>query len=105
MRMLFFVMNGFQTRHASQIDGNFDRHLKDSILDEEQENIDTYISKGGLLQGSKILFLSTENPTSDMINGDWYFDLPITVTPRAKSLTGKVYYTDEALTSLVEEVA
>lgn len=105
MRMLFFVMNGFQTRHASQIDGNFDRHLKDSILDEEQENIDTYISKGGLLQGSKILFLSTENPTSDMINGDWHFDLPITVTPRAKSLTGKVYYTDEALTSLVEEVA
>ena len=72
-------------------------------MNEEQEIIDNLIAIGALLPGSKILFLPSENSTGDMINGDFKFDLPITVTPRAKSLTGTVYYTDEGLASLVEE--
>lgn len=102
MRMLFHCMNGFQSRNAAKIDKTFDRHLRDSIIEQEQDIIDSYISRGGLLPGSKILFLASENPTSDMINGDWKFDLPLSVTPRAKSLTGKVYYTDKGLATLVE---
>lgn len=103
VRMLFHLMNGFQQRHASQIDKPFNRMLRDSILNEEQELIDTYIRKGALLKGSKIEFVADDNSTTDMMNGDWYFRLPVTVTPRAKSITGKVYYTDEGLQSLVEE--
>lgn len=103
MRMLFHCMNGFQRRQASRIDKPFNVQLKDSILNEEQEILDGLIAVGALLPGSKILFLPSENSTSDMINGDFKFDLPITVTPRAKSLTGTVYYTDEGLASLVEE--
>ena len=102
MRMLFHCMNGFQSRNATKIDKTFDRHLRDSIIEQEQDIIDSYISQGGLLPGSQILFLASENPTSDMINGDWQFDLPLSVTPRAKSLTGKVYYTDKGLATLVE---
>ena len=104
MRMLFHCINGFQRRQASKIDKPFNIQLRDSILNEEQEIIDGYIAVGALLPGSKIIFLASENSTSDMINGDFKFDLPITVTPRAKSLTGTVYYTDEGLASLVEEV-
>ena len=103
MRMLFHCMNGFQRRQASNIDKPFNVQLKDSILNEEQEILDGFIAVGALLPGSKIMFLESENSTSDMINGDFKFDLPITVTPRAKSLTGTVYYTDEGLASLVEE--
>ena len=103
MRMLFHCMNGFQRRQASKIDKPFNLQLRDSILNEEQEILDGFIAVGALLPGSKILFLPSENKTSDMINGDFKFDLPITVTPRAKSLTGTVYYTDEGLASLVEE--
>ncbi len=103
MRMLFHCMNGFQRRQASKIDKPFNLQLRDSILNEEQEILDGFIAVGALLPGSKILFLPSENSTSDMINGDFKFDLPITVTPRAKSLTGTVYYTDEGLASLVEE--
>lgn len=104
MRMLFHCINGFQRRQASKIDKPFNLQLRDSILNEEQEILDGYIAVGALLPGSKIIFLASENSTSDMINGDFKFDLPITVTPRAKSLTGTVYYTDEGLASLVEEV-
>ena len=104
VRMLFYCMNGFQRRQASKIDKAFNIQLKDSILNEEQEILDGLIAVGALLPGSKIIFLASENSTSDMINGDFKFDLPITVTPRAKSLTGTVYYTDEGLASLVEEV-
>lgn len=103
MRMLFHCINGFQVRQASKIDKPFNVQMKDSILNEEQEILDGFIAVGALLPGSKILFLPSENSTSDMINGDFKFDLPITVTPRAKSLTGTVYYTDEGLASLVEE--
>ena len=104
MRMLFHCINGFQRRQASKIDKPFNLQLRDSILNEEQEIIDGLIAVGALLPGAQILFLASENSTSDLINGDFKFDLPVTVTPRAKSLTGTVYYTDAGLVSLVEEV-
>ena len=103
MRMLFHCMNGFQRRQATNIDKPFNLQLKDSIINEEQEILDTYIAQGALLPGSQILFLASDNSTADMINGDFVFQLPVSVTPRAKSLTGKVAYTDAGLTSLVEE--
>lgn len=104
MRMLFHTMNGFQRRQASKIDKGFHRMLKDSIINEEQDIIDGYIKQGALLPGSQILFLESDNSTADMVNGDFVFQIPVCVTPRAKSLTGKVAYTDAGLTSLVEEV-
>lgn len=104
MRMLFHCMNGFVRRQSSNVDDPFNRMLKDSILNEEQAILDGYIAQGALLDGSKILFLESENSTADMINGDFTFDIPVTVSPRAKSLTGKVAYTDAGLKSLVEEV-
>lgn len=74
-------------------------------MDSEQELIDSYITAGGLLNGSSIQFLESNNSTTDMINGDFIFDLQVTVTPRAKSLTEKVAYTDKNLSSLYEEEA
>lgn len=103
MRMLFHCMNGFQRRQASKIDKSFNRMLKDSIINEEQGILDSYITDGALLPGSEILFLESDNSITDMINGDFEFNIPICVTPRAKSLTGKVAYTDAGLSSLYEE--
>ena len=40
-----------------------------------------------------------------MINGDFVYQMPTSVTPRAKSLTAKVAYTDVGLKSLVVEEA
>ncbi len=105
MRMLFHCMNGFQRRQSTNIDEPFNLQLKDSILNEEQDILDSYIAQGGLLEGSEILFLASDNGTSDMINGDFVFRLPVSVVPRAKSLTGKVAYTDAGLKSLVVEEA
>lgn len=104
MRMLFFLMNGFQKRNADVIDKSFSRHKKDSILNNEQDIIDGYITKGALLEGSKIVFLAADNSVGDMVSGDFVYELPVSIPPRIKSLTGKIYYTDEGLASLVEEV-
>jgi hypothetical protein len=103
VRMLFHCMNGFARRNARKIDKPFNRQFKDSLLNSEQEILDGYIAQGALLKGSEIRFLESENSVADMMNGDWMFDLPVTVTPRAKSLTGRVYYTDKGLASLFEE--
>ena len=103
MRMLFHCTNGFQRRQSMTVDEPFNRQLKDSILNDEQEILDSYIAQGALLDGSRIFFTEAENSTTDMINGDFVFNIPVTVTPRAKSLTGKVAYTDAGLTSLYGE--
>ena len=103
MRMLFHCTNGFQRRQAATVDKAFNRQLKDSILNDEQEILDSYIAQGALLDGSRIVFTESENSIADMVNGDFVFNLPVTVTPRAKSLTGKVAYTDEGLRSLYGE--
>ena len=53
----------------------------------------------------QILFNSKDNPTTDIMNGDFLFDIPVTVTPQGKSYTAKVYYTDDGLASYVGEEA
>jgi len=104
MRTLFYCINNFQKRQGKTIDKPFNVQKKDSILNLEQARLDTLVGKGALLDGAKIMFLASENSTTDMMNGDFMFDIPVTTTPQAKSLTARVYYTDKGLRSLVEEV-
>ena len=60
------------------------------------------VTMGALLGEPKILFLATENSTSDMMQGDFKFDIPVCTTPQFKSGTAEVCYTDEGLSTLVE---
>lgn len=104
IRMLFHIINMFQKRQGKTIAKGFNLQQKDTILRHEQGELDDYVAKGFLLPGAKIEFLASENSTSDMVNGDFMFNTPVTVTPQIKSLTSKVYYTDSGLKSLVEGV-
>ena len=72
-------------------------------MNDEQEHLDTLVSLGALIGEPKILFLASENSTEDMMTGDFTFDIPVTATPKFKSGTARVAYTDEGLSSLVEE--
>ena len=104
MRTLMYLKNGFQQRQGSKIDKPFNAMLRDSIINEEQNELDTLVSIGALIGEPKILFLSSENSTSDMMQGDFKFDIPVTATPQFKSGTAEVTYTDEGLSTLTEGV-
>lgn len=94
MRMLMHITNGFQREWSPKIDEPMTRALKDQIINREQEKLDGYGSLGALLGEPKILFLESENSTTDVMNGDFRWDIAVTPTPPLKSASVYVAYTD-----------
>lgn len=103
IRMIEHILNGFQTRHLSDIDNPMSLAKKDEIINEEQEILDSYAAKGALLGDPAILFLESENSTTDLMNGDFKWSIPVTPTPPLKSATAGVSYTDKGFKSYFEE--
>jgi phage tail sheath protein FI len=96
VRMLQYIANTFQSRYGILVDKPFNRALKDTILNDLQEWLDNLISQGSLLIGT-IVFEESSNPVSDMVEGDFVFDIATTTTPPGKSLTAKITYTSSGL--------
>lgn len=94
MRMLMHITNSFQREWSPKIDEPMTRALKDQIVNREQEKLDGYISMGALIGEPKILFLESENSTTDIMNGDFRWDIAVTPTPPLKSASVYVAYTD-----------
>ena len=94
MRMLMHITNSFQREWSPEIDGPMTRALKDRIINREQEKLDGYVSMGALLGEPVILFLESENSTTDVMNGDFRWDIAVTPTPPLKSASVYVAYTD-----------
>lgn len=95
IRMLMHITNGFQLRHGTQIDGTMDLNLQQSILSDEQEELDSLKGRGALIGNPTVEFLETANPTSDVMNGDFVWDVSATPAPPFKSGKARVSYTDE----------
>lgn len=94
MRMLMHITNDFQREWSPRIDGPMTRALKDEIINREQEKLDGYVSMGALLGEQQIVFLESENSTTDIMNGDFRWDIAVTPTPPLKSASVYVAYTD-----------
>ena len=94
MRMLMHITNDFQREWSPRIDEPMTRALKDEIINREQEKLDGYVSMGALLGEPVILFLESENSTTDVMNGDFRWDIAVTPTPPLKSASVYVAYTD-----------
>ena len=94
MRMLMHITNDFQREWSPKIDEPMTRALKDEIINREQEKLDGYVSMGALIGEPKILFLESENSTTDIMNGDFRWDIAVTPTPPLKSASVYVAYTD-----------
>jgi phage tail sheath protein FI len=94
MRVLMHITNSFQREWSPTIDKPIDRQLVDRIINREQEKLDALVSMGALIGEPKILFLESENSTTDLMNGDFRWDIPVTPTPPLKSATVYVAYTD-----------
>lgn len=94
VRIQEYIMNKFQDRWGDVIDEPMDIGLKDKILNDEQEWLDGLASKGALIGAPVIAFLVSDNSTTDLMNGNFTWDIQDTPTPPAKSLSARVSYTD-----------
>ncbi|HWQ29881.1 MAG TPA: phage tail sheath protein [Negativicutes bacterium] len=94
-----YLNNDFQNRNMDNVDKPVDRRDIDYILNVEQQRLNSLITDGKLLYG-KIEFRATNNPDSDLIQGDFVFDSMVTYTPPGKSLTQRLQYTDKGVASL-----
>lgn len=96
-------MNKFQDRWGDVIDEPMDIGLKDKILNDEQEWLDGLASKGALIGAPVIAFLVSDNSTTDLMNGNFTWDIQDTPTPPAKSLSARVSYTDAGFNAFFGE--
>lgn len=102
MRMLMHITNSFQREWSPKIDKPMTRALKDQIINREQEKLDGYVSMGALIGNPVVLFLESENSTTDMMNGDFRWDIAATPTPPLKSASVYVSYTDAGFSAYFE---
>ena len=94
MLMLFHIANSFQKEWGTTIDKPMTLALRDTILNREQEKLDVLVAKGALIGSPSVEFLETNNEASDMMNGNFRWDIAATNTPPLKSATGVVCFTD-----------
>lgn len=94
IRMLLHIVNSFQQEWGIAIDNPMTKQLRDRIINREQEKLDGYVAMGALIGKAEILFIESENSTTDMMNGDFRWDINATPTPPLKSATVYVHYTD-----------
>ena len=99
VRMLYYLVNDFLRRYGIEVDKPMDRARVDTILNDYQEFLDSLIARGALLYGA-ISFNEASNPTSDIVEGDFVFDIATTTTPPGKSLTAKIQYTSQGIEAL-----
>lgn len=99
IRMLEHITNSFQLDHGTEIDSPMTPQDKDTILNFEKQKLDTLCGIGALIGTPTVEFLESQNPTSNMMNGDFVWDFAVTNTPPFKSGTARVCYTDEGFTA------
>lgn len=102
MRMLLYLTNRFQRTWAHMIDKPFTKALKDTILVREQERLDALVVMGALIGKPKIVFESDKNPTDEMKNGNFRWDIQVTPTPPLKSASAYVAYTDAGFSAFFD---
>ena len=99
VRMFYYLLNTFQSQYGVDIDKPLNRARVDTILNSYQEWMDSMVTRGALLYGL-IEFAETSNPTSDIVEGNFTFDIATTTTPPGKSLTAKLQYTTKGINVL-----
>ena len=103
MRMLFHITNMFQREWGTVIDEPFTMQLKDRIINREQEKLDLLVAQGALIGEPSVYFIETNNSVTDMMNGNFRWDIPVTPTPPLKSASVYVAYTDAGFSSYFTE--
>ena len=102
LRTLMYITNSFQLDHGTEIDDPMTPQDRDTILNAEKEKLDKLKGIGALIGETEVLFMESENPVSNMVNGDFMWHFNVTNTPPFKSGTARVTYTDEGFQAFFE---
>ena len=101
IRMMMYILNSFHAEWHDKLDKPMTIQLRDQITNRENDKLLGYVSRGYLIGSPRCIFSPTGNTTSDIVNGDFMWDIDATVTPQFKSGTLTVSYTDEGLSSYI----
>lgn len=99
VRMMHYVENIFQRRYGAEVDKPMTRGRKDSILNDFQAWLDGLLQDGALLLGL-VEFTEADNPTNDMVSGNFVFSTEFTNPVPGKSISNIVRWTSDGLNSL-----
>lgn len=105
IRMMMYISNSFQQEWGVVIDEPMTLSLADTIKNREQEKADALVAVGALIGNPVVNFIESENPTSELVEGNFIWDFEGTPTPQFKSGTLRVAYTDEGFSSYYGEEA
>lgn len=99
IRMMVYMMNALQYDYIDSVDKPMSRRDIDSILASVQQWLNSLVNDGKLLYAA-IRFDAASNPDSDIVDGDFVFDVATTTAPNAKSITFRVQYSGAGLSTL-----
>lgn len=102
VRMSLYILNHLQNQYISEIDESFTRKDVDSIVNGIQTWLDSLVNDGMLLYAT-VDFNNESNSDADLANGDFVFDLQVTYSVIAKSITFKLQYTSAGLVTLTAD--
>ena len=105
IRMMMYITNSFQQEWGMTIDEPMTLSLADTIKNREQEKADALVAIGALIGTPVVNFIESENPTSELVEGNFIWDFEGTPTPQFKSGTLRVAYTDEGFSTYYGEEA
>ena len=103
LRMMMYVTNDFQQEWAFDIDSPMTRSKADSIKNREQEKADARAALGAFIGKPVVRFDEVDNPTAELVEGNFIWDFEGTPTPPWKSGTLRVAYTTEGFNSYFGE--
>lgn len=98
--MQLFLCNDFQTFFMEEIDKPMTMSMIQSIVARYQTRLDAI---GAAMLHARISFIRDENPTSELMEGNFVFQLDNTPAPPLNSATVTVIYTDEGFNNFFEE--
>lgn len=101
--MLFYIMNSFQKEWGSVIDQPMTVALSQTILNREQEKLDSLVARGALIGNPLVTFDESNNPDADIREGQFVWEISATNTPPLKAATAIVRYTDAGYSVYVNE--
>lgn len=94
IRMMMYISNSFQLEHAATIDQPMTRAVADTIRNREQEKLDALVSIGALIGTPTVEYRDSDNSTSEIMEGNFVWNMQATQTPPFKSGTLRVAYSD-----------
>ena len=90
--MLDYVLNGFVERNMQYIDQPLTRGLVDAIVNSEQIVLDNLVGRGALVGQPVISFVDETNPLTELMEGRFRFDVPISPASPVKAITVSVAF-------------